>query len=125
MEERHFGSVAAMVPGRTNRQCRERWVATLDPTNGTKKGKWTPEEDVKLTKAVERHGKHWGSVAVMVPGRTNRQCSERWVDTLDPTIGKKGKCTPEERRRIADRSGEETWHRILGHDWCDGSRSNA
>jgi hypothetical protein len=68
MEERHWGSVAAMVPGRTNRQCRERRVTTLDPTNGTKKGKWTPEEDVKLTKAVEKHGKHWGSVAVMVPG---------------------------------------------------------
>jgi hypothetical protein len=79
--------VAVMVPGRTSDQCRERWVKQLDPANG-KKGKlrrvWTPEEDVKLVGAVEKHGKHWVPVAAMVPGRSNILCHHRWVKYLDP-----------------------------------------
>jgi hypothetical protein len=76
-------AVAAMVSGRTNEQCRNRWVQTLDPANGITRGNWKPEEDAKLTEAVEKHGKEWGSVAAMVPGRKSQQCRNRWVQTLD------------------------------------------
>jgi hypothetical protein len=95
-------TVAAMVPGRTNEQCRHRWVSSLDPANGKSPRKWTPEEDAKLTKAVKEHGKkEWVAVAVMVPGRTGKQCRQRWVDKLDPTYGKSaGKWTPEEDAKL-------------------------
>jgi hypothetical protein len=81
-------AVAAMVPGRTNIQCRLRWTASLDPSN-VKKGKWKPEEDGKLAEAVKKLGNDWVAVAALVPGRTNKQCYQRWNDVLNPSGGKK------------------------------------
>jgi hypothetical protein len=53
--------------------------------------KWKAEEDTTLIEAVQKIGKHWVAVAVMVPGRTNIQCRNRWV-TVNPADGKnKGK----------------------------------
>jgi hypothetical protein len=100
-------SVAAMVSGRTNRQCRDRWVLTLDPANGKNPGQprrgWKPEEDAKLTEAVNKYGKDcWVSVAAMVPGRTNRHCRKRWVDTLDHANGNKGIWKPEEDAKLTE-----------------------
>jgi hypothetical protein len=44
--------VAAMVLVRTNQQRRYRWVMNLDPN--VTLGKWTVEEDAKLTGAVKK-----------------------------------------------------------------------
>jgi myb proto-oncogene protein len=86
-----------------NVQCRTRWVETLDPTIGKSAGKWAPEEDIKLTEAVKKYGADWVAVAALVPGRTNVQCRMRWVDTLDPSIGKSaGKWTPEEDAKLTE-----------------------
>jgi hypothetical protein len=79
----------------------QRWTQTLDPANGNK-GKWTPEEDAKLTAAVEKHGKEWVAVAAMVPGRTNNQCRTRWVQILDPANVKKGQWKPEEDAKLTE-----------------------
>jgi myb proto-oncogene protein len=76
--------VATLVPGRTNKQCRSRWVDKLDPANVKKPDKWSSEEDKKLTEAVKKHGKDWVAVAAMVPGRTNQECRKRWFRHLDP-----------------------------------------
>jgi hypothetical protein len=106
-------TIAALVPGRAREQCHQRWTNTLDPANGKKKGKWTPEENVKLTKAVKKHGKHWGSVAAMVPGRAREQCHQRWTNTLDPANGKKkGKWKQEEDAALTEavkKDGTECW----------------
>jgi hypothetical protein len=93
-------TVAAMVTGRTNDQCRQRWVYKVDPTN--EKGKWKPEEDAKLTAAVEKHGNEWTAVADMVTGRTNQQCRQRWTRNLDPANGNKGKWKPEEDAKLIE-----------------------
>jgi Myb-like DNA-binding protein BAS1 len=78
-------AIAALVPSRTNEQCRRRWVTSLDPANVKNAGKWTPEEDAKLTEAVQKHGKRcWVTVAALVPGRMHIQCRSRWVHNLDP-----------------------------------------
>jgi myb proto-oncogene protein len=69
--------VAALVPGRTNEQCRARWVKRVDPS--IKNDRWRVEEDAILTRAVKEHGSSsWPAVAAMVPGRTNGQCRKRW-----------------------------------------------
>jgi hypothetical protein len=96
-------AVAAMIPGRTDKQCRKRWIYTLDPaTAGKTTGRWKPEEDTKLIEAVEKHGKDWVAVATLVPGRTDKQCRERWICTLDPaTAGKTaGQWKPEEDAKL-------------------------
>jgi myb proto-oncogene protein len=100
----NWAAIAAMVHGRTEKQCRPRWTQTLDPANGDSAGKWTPEEDAKLVKAVKNHGKDcWVTVAAMVPGRTNIQCHSRWVQTLNPANMKNpGKWKPEEDAKLTE-----------------------
>jgi hypothetical protein len=58
-------AVAAMVPGRTNQQCRYRWITAVDPADEGA-GKWTPEEDANLTVAVQKHGKDGWALRTMV-----------------------------------------------------------
>ncbi len=57
-------------------QCRQRWQKVLRP--GLNKGKWTKEEDKHLVDAVAKNLSSWGKVAELVPGRTSKQCRERW-----------------------------------------------
>jgi myb proto-oncogene protein len=104
-------AVAALVPGRTTRQCRERWATCLDPTVEHMMGKMTPEEDAKLIEAVMEHGKDWVRVAAMLPGRTNGQCRQRWAARLNPTVDRT--CwKPEEDAKLTEavtEHGENNW----------------
>jgi hypothetical protein len=77
-------AAAALVSGRTNIQCHQRWGNHLDPSGGKNAGKWKPEEDAKLVEAVKKHGKHWVAVAALFPGRTHQLCRRRWANHLDP-----------------------------------------
>jgi hypothetical protein len=83
---KEFTLVAALIPGRTNERCRDRWFRWFDIASiqGLEKGPWTPEEDAKLTEAVQKLGIHWVPVAAQVCTRTNTQCRQRWLDNLDP-----------------------------------------
>jgi myb proto-oncogene protein len=99
-----------LVPGRTKNQCRDRWHGTLNPNitmTGGRTGSWTQDEDIKLKDAVQRHGaKDWGATAVLVPGRTKKQCWSRWHDVLNPSIalaaGRAGKWTEDEDSKLKD-----------------------
>jgi hypothetical protein len=113
-------AVATLLPGRTNVQCREKWAKYLDPTieqpTPLKKGKWTAEEDAKLTDAVKKFSNDWVQNAALVPGRTNVQCRQRWTLYLDPIIDratplKNCKWTPEEDAKLTEAVRE------LGNDW--------
>jgi hypothetical protein len=88
----NWNAVAALVPDRTNKQCRERWVDSLDPDINT--GRWTAEEDATLTAMAKKYHYKWVRVSVELPGRSNRQCRARWVESLDPAINA-GKWTEE------------------------------
>jgi hypothetical protein len=99
----HWVAVAEMIPGRTNLQCRYRWLMTLDPAIEKSAGKWTAEEDAKLTEAVKKYGNEWVKVAEMIPGRTNAQCRQRWTYTLDTAIVKRaGKWTPKQDAKLTE-----------------------
>ena len=59
---------------------------------GTPKNKWTPEEDKKLIELINENGpfkKKWTIIAEHFPNRTGKQCRERWLSNLDPSINKK------------------------------------
>jgi hypothetical protein len=47
-------AIAKHVPNRTNKDCRKRWFAKM--ANDVVKGGWSPQEDEKLVKGIERYG---------------------------------------------------------------------
>jgi hypothetical protein len=67
----------------TKKQCRNRWwydvlASSIGRSTG-RTGKWREDEDIKLKSAIQAHGdKHWAAIAALVPGRTQKQCSDRW-----------------------------------------------
>lgn len=78
---RCWNKIAQFAPGRTQVQCRERWLNCLDPSLNLEP--WTEEEDAKLLSALAEHGYSWSKVAMCVPPRTDNQCRRRWK-TLVP-----------------------------------------
>jgi hypothetical protein len=64
-------------------------------------GKWSPEEDESLRRAVNANsGKNWKKIAFHLPGRTDVQCLHRWQKVLKPGLVK-GPWTPEEDTLVA------------------------
>eukprot|EP01006_Ploeotia_vitrea_P026664 TRINITY_DN59630_c0_g1_i2.p1 TRINITY_DN59630_c0_g1~~TRINITY_DN59630_c0_g1_i2.p1 ORF type:complete len:614 (+),score=95.17 TRINITY_DN59630_c0_g1_i2:55-1896(+) len=60
------------------------------------KGSWTPMEDKKLLDVVELYGRgNWSRIAKEFPDRLGKQCRERYLNHLDPTL-KKERWTPAE-----------------------------
>jgi hypothetical protein len=120
-----WNNIAAMVPGRTKRQCSNRWRYGLDPSialpaGSTGTGTWAEDEDLKLKTAVQIHGgKDWAAIAVMVPGRTKIQCNKRWHNALDPSIaltaGRTGVWTEDEDLKLkaaVQMHGGKNWNKI-------------
>jgi myb proto-oncogene protein len=67
---------AALVPGRTQKQCDQRWHDVLDPSISQvarRTGKWTEYEDLKLKNSGQMHGdKDWVQICTLVPSRTRK-----------------------------------------------------
>ena len=117
-----FGNMA-----RTPKQLKERF-AYLQSSQG--KGQWTAIEDKKIVSMVNLYGtflesgfknsmifvakslifthryllgaKKWSQIAAQLPGRTGKQCRERWHNHLNPDINKSKKWTEEEDRIILE-----------------------
>ncbi|KAK4196465.1 Homeodomain-like protein [Triangularia verruculosa] len=81
---RDWHRIATKLPGRTNKDCRKRWVNKV--CGGLKKGLWDPEEDRRLQSAVEKHGLRWPLIAAEVGYRSPDQCAKRWQYGLDPRL---------------------------------------
>eukprot|EP00961_Rhodomonas_salina_P081593 1097133-Rhodomonas_salina.1 len=62
-----------------------------EPRRLTVKGPWTKEEDDVVIRLVGQYGpRRWSLIASNLPGRTGKQCRERWHNQLDPNINKEG-----------------------------------
>jgi hypothetical protein len=72
----NWSLVAKMLPGRTRKQCRERWVNQLDPSLNT--AHWTPEEDAALRFHHQIHGSCWSRISASLPGRSATAIKNRW-----------------------------------------------
>jgi hypothetical protein len=90
--DKDWVAISLLVPGRTRKQCSYRWHDALYPSIGLTAGRtgaWKEDEDIKLKDAIQLHGdKDWAAISAMVPGRTKKQCSNRWHDVLDAKIGR-------------------------------------
>lgn len=106
--EKNWKAIAELVPGRNHAQCLQRWRKVLKP--GLVKGHWSFEEDQVLEYLVTQGCNNWGQIAERIPGRTPKQCRERWKNHLDPAINK-GPYTEEEDSVIL------TAQARLGNKW--------
>lgn len=72
--------VAEDIQGKTDMQCFHRWTKVF---NGGTKGPWSPEDDARVAELVGQIGaKKWSCIAAQLPGRTGKQCRERWHNHL-------------------------------------------
>lgn len=73
---RQWTTVAKYLPGRTGKQCRERWKNHLAPD--IHKGPWSKEEDTILLEQRSKVGNKWSHIARRLPGRTENAIKNRW-----------------------------------------------
>lgn len=66
----------------------------------SKKGNWGPEEDELLFGWVREHGAtKWTECSRIIRGRCGKQCRERWVNILNPSV-KRGNWSPAEQLQV-------------------------
>lgn len=71
-----WSQIAAMVPNRVAKQCRERWRNHLDPA--VSREDWTPqEEQILLQRYITFNGK-WSEISKDMPGRPDNACKNQW-----------------------------------------------
>jgi hypothetical protein len=119
---KNWDAIAALVPGRTKRQCIGRWYYALDSSidhrANIRTGTWAKDEEINLKNAVQTHGsKNWGAVAALVEGRTKKQCKNKWSaerksnvvadgiipSRVDRMIGRTGKWAEDEYVKLSAR----------------------
>ena len=84
-----------------------------DSPCGQKRKQWTSEEDAQVRECVRLHGtRSWTLVAAKLPGRTGKQCRERWHNHLDTDIRKDAWDLAEDRRLLE-------LQRHFGNKWAD------
>ncbi|KAK6589757.1 SNAPc like transcription factor [Cryptosporidium xiaoi] len=108
--------IASLLPGRTNQQCRTRYVRSLK--KNLKHGSWSLYEDVRLQFAYFVYGGNsWAKISKHITGRSDSKCRERYVNMLKPNI-KKGKWSDEENNLLISavkKCGPGNWSLIKNY----------
>ncbi|CBZ52607.1 Myb, related [Neospora caninum Liverpool] len=77
--------VAALLPGRTNNQCRARYLYLA--VEGKRHGLFSALEDLRLQVLVSCYGRgSWGKIARHLRGRTEMKCRERYENCLHDEV---------------------------------------
>nr|XP_054502163.1 snRNA-activating protein complex subunit 4 isoform X6 [Agelaius phoeniceus] len=98
-KEKDWYKIRREVPGRSDAQCRDRYLKALHWD--VKKGKWSLEEEEQLIELVQKHGLgRWSKIASELPHRTGAQCLSKWT----VMIGSKKKRSGATKRRHAEES---------------------
>jgi hypothetical protein len=73
---------------------------TAVPSFHKSKARWSKEEDENLARVVRQRGSsNWNAIAAMLNNRTGKQCRERWLTKLSPTLISEA-WTPEEEEAL-------------------------
>lgn len=96
-----WSRVASLLPRKTPKQCKARWIEWLDPN--VKKTEWTREEEERLLHLAKLMPAQWRTIAPLV-GRTPAQCIEHYEKLLDAAQGAEAKDKKDDPRRL--RPGE-------------------
>jgi hypothetical protein len=77
---RHWQAISTSLPGRTARQCRDRFMNYLLPNLTS--DPWSAEEDQILVDRFNEFGSRWSRIAVFLPGRSSNAVKNRWYTHL-------------------------------------------
>ncbi|KAK9828794.1 hypothetical protein WJX72_002104 [[Myrmecia] bisecta] len=75
-----WSQIAAHIPDRTGKQCRERWLNHT--RDGINKSKWTDVEEYRLAQLHCQFGTHWTSIAKQLLGRTENATKNHWTSSF-------------------------------------------
>lgn len=73
----NFSAIAKELPGRSVRQCRERWKHYLSPS--VRNTPWTEEEDNLLRAKYCELGPKWVEISAFFHNRTDVNIKNRWI----------------------------------------------
>lgn len=76
--------IASMIPGKTARQCRDRYMNYLAP--GLCHSEWTKDEDDLLKKLYKEYGPKWSLISKQLPNRSPINVKNRWAHFLGKKI---------------------------------------
>jgi hypothetical protein len=75
-----WSEIAEQMPGRSARQCRDRWANYLAPAISF--APFLPEEDELIVQKVNEIGTRWATIAKFANGRTGNALKNRWYARL-------------------------------------------
>ncbi|NXM54756.1 SNPC4 protein, partial [Illadopsis cleaveri] len=107
--EKEWYKVRTEVPGRSDAQCRDRYLKALHWD--VKKGKWSSEEEERLIELVQKHGLgRWSKIASDLPHRTGSQCQSKWalmIGSKKKRSGATKRHHPDDSSSLSESSSEE------------------
>jgi hypothetical protein len=77
---RHWETIAQLMPGRTARQCRDRYKNYL--LDSLVSSTWRPEEDQILRQRFAELGPKWVEISKSLQGRSGNDVKNRWYKHL-------------------------------------------
>mmetsp|Transcript_10302 Transcript_10302/g.28955 ORF Transcript_10302/g.28955 Transcript_10302/m.28955 type:complete len:233 (+) Transcript_10302:1560-2258(+) len=86
--------VASLIPDRSGKQCRERYLNHLAP--GVNNRDWSPEEDALIFRLHNIYGSKWTKISASFEGRSDNSCKNRYaliVRRMNKDISKGLRCS--------------------------------
>uniref|UniRef100_F6VBV6 snRNA-activating protein complex subunit 4 n=1 Tax=Monodelphis domestica TaxID=13616 RepID=F6VBV6_MONDO len=117
--ERDWFKIREEVPGRSDAQCRDRYLRRLHFS--LKKGRWNAKEEEKLIELIEKYGAgHWAKIASELPHRTGSQCLSKWKALIRVRPRKRQKsrkkcssCSSSSSSSSSSEDAQLEWHNDL------------